>query len=145
MRARRSGVPYLLVAAGMAGGAWALPAVPVVTEAALAATAQAPSAAEFRAPRETWERLTRALARHNRAAALQELTPAARTRYAEEIDTWLAARHFDAERFGRVRSVTLSGDDFATVSLSRRKEDGVHAGEAMLMRGQDGRWRVDRM
>jgi hypothetical protein len=41
--------------------------------------------------------------------------------------------------------VTLSGDRHATLRLMRRKDDGNYGYEVMLMRGGDGRWRIDRM
>ncbi|MEP7208938.1 MAG: hypothetical protein ABI920_18545 [Casimicrobiaceae bacterium] len=123
------------------------PGVPGAASDAFAAVAHAdaPPAAAFRAPRETWERLTRALGRHDRAAALRELTPSARARHEGDIEEWLAAEPFDPARFGKVTSVTLSGKQFATITLSRHKDDGLHAYDVMLMRGDDGRWRVDRM
>ncbi|MEO5699179.1 MAG: hypothetical protein ABIS17_13650 [Casimicrobiaceae bacterium] len=124
-----------------------VPGLPGAASDALAAGARdrAPSAEAFRAPRDTWERLTRALSRHDRAAALRELTPTAQARHAGEIDESLAAKPFDPARFGKVTSVTLSGDRFATITLTRKKDDGLYAYDVMLMRGDDGRWRVDRM
>ncbi len=136
-----------VIAALACGAAVALSPVPAAgaLPAAIAASGPVPSAAAFRGPREAWERLASALARHDRAAAMQELTPSARARHGADIEEWLAAKPFDRARFGKVRSVTLSGERFATVTLTRRKDDGMHAYEVMLMRGDDGRWRIDRM
>ncbi|MDQ6618749.1 MAG: hypothetical protein M3Z31_03475 [Pseudomonadota bacterium] len=108
-------------------------------------SAALPSATDFSAPRETWQRLAQALQRGDRSAAQRQLTPAAQERYAATVDTWINAKPFDESRFGRVRAVTLSGPRFATVSLDRRRNGESYRSEAMMMRGDDGKWRVDRM
>ena len=103
------------------------------------------SGMDFSGPREAWHRLAQALRRGDRATAMQQLTPAAQERYAAVIDRWIASRPFNEARFGQVRSVTLSGVRYATVTLSRKKDTGTYGAEAMLMRDEQGRWRIDRM
>ena len=51
----------------------------------------------------------------------------------------------EVDRLGAVRSVRLSGDTLATITLTRKKADGTYAYEVMLMRGADGKWRIDNM
>lgn len=100
---------------------------------------------DFSGPRETWNRLAHALRRGDRAGALQQLTPAAQERYAAVIDQWIAAKPFNEARFGTVRSVTLSGARYASVTLSRKKDTGTYGAEALMMRDEQGKWRIDRM
>ncbi|HZQ60385.1 MAG TPA: hypothetical protein VFC24_03490 [Casimicrobiaceae bacterium] len=108
-------------------------------------TARAPAAMDFSGPREAWQRLAQALRRGDKDGAMKQLTPAAQERYEKSIDEWLKMKPFDEARFGRATSVTLTGAQFATVTVKRKKEDGTYSGQIMLMRGDDGRWRVDRM
>src|ERR1700688_4377632 len=49
--------------------------------------ARIPTEADFRGPRETWERLRLAIRRGDKAAALRELTPSAQQRLASVFDT----------------------------------------------------------
>ena len=100
---------------------------------------------DFNGPRDAWQRLTQALHRGDRAGAMQQLTPNAQERYAKTIDDWLQKKPFDEARFGRIKSVTLSGARFATVNLTRKKDTGTYGAEVMMMRDDQGKWRVDRM
>ncbi len=105
-----------------------------------------PTEQDFKGPREAWQRMEQALNRGDRSAALKELTPAAQQRLGETIDKLASkSKSPEADQWGPVRSVTLTGDDTATVTLSRRKSDGIYAYEVMLMRGSDGKWRIDNM
>ena len=105
-----------------------------------------PTEQDFKGPREAWQRLEQALHRGDRDAALKELTPAAQQRLSETIDRLAnKTKSPEADQWGPVRSVTLPGDDTATVTLSRKTSDGTYADEVMLMRGSDGKWRVDNM
>ena len=105
-----------------------------------------PTEQDFKGPREAWQRLEQALVRGDRGAALKELTPAAQQRLSETIDKLASkTKSPETDQWGPVRSVTLTGDDTATVTLSRRKSDGTYAYEVMLMRGADGKWRIDNM
>lgn len=105
-----------------------------------------PTDQDFKGPREAWQRLEQALVRGDRDAALKELTPAAQQRLSETIDRLASkSKTQDSEKWGPVRSVTLTGDDMAKVTLSRKKTDGTYAYEVMLLRGSDGKWRVDNM
>jgi len=100
---------------------------------------------DFNGPRDAWQRLTQAIHRGDRAAALQQLTPNAQERYAKTLDQWLQKKPFDEARFGRIKSVTLSGTRYATVNLPRKKDTGTYGAEVMMMRDDQGKWRVDRM
>ena len=100
---------------------------------------------DFNGPRDAWQRLTQAIHRGDRAAALQQLTPNAQERYAKTLDQWLQNKPFDEARFGRIKSVTLSGTHYATVNLTRKKDTGTYGAEVMMMRDDQGKWRVDRM
>jgi len=100
---------------------------------------------DFAGPRDAWQRLTQAIHRGDRAAALQQLTPNAQERYAKTLDQWLQKKPFDEARFGRIKSVTLSGTRYATVNLTRKKDTGTYGAEVMMMRDDQGKWRVDRM
>src|SRR5438128_156687 len=105
-----------------------------------------PTEQDFKGPREAWLRLEHALNRGDRDAALKELTPAAQQRLGETIDKLASkTKAPESDQWGPVRSVTLSGDDMATVTLSRKKSDGTYAYEVMLLRGADGKWRIDNM
>ncbi len=105
-----------------------------------------PSAADFRGPRETWERLTQAVVRGDREAAMRELTPAAQERLGPVFDTiGSKTAPLTAEELGSIRSVMLAGDGLATIKLNRKKPDGTYAHDVMLIRDADGRWRIDNM
>jgi Domain of unknown function (DUF4124) len=105
-----------------------------------------PTEAEFRGPRETWERLALAMRRGDKNAALKELTPAAQLRLASVFDTVDSkSTPFNVEEFGSIRSVMLAGEGLATITLTRKKADGVYAHEVMLIRDADGKWRIDNM
>ena len=105
-----------------------------------------PTEADFRGPREAWERLGLAIRRGDKDAALNELTPAAKLRLApvfETIGSKSTPRNF--EELGSIRSVTLAGAGFATITLTRKKADGIYGYEVNLIRDADGRWRIDNM
>jgi hypothetical protein len=105
-----------------------------------------PTEAEFRGPRETWERLGQAIRRGDKDAALKELTPSAQQRFASVFDTvGSKSIPFNVEELGSVRSVMLAGEGFATITLMRKKADGIYAHKVMLMRDADGKWRIDNM
>lgn len=105
-----------------------------------------PSHSDFQGPREAWQRLTQALNRGDRDAALKELTPSAQQRYSEMLERVSSGtKPAEVDHLGAVRSVTLTGDALATITLTRKKADGTHAYEVMLMRGADGKWRIDNM
>jgi hypothetical protein len=105
-----------------------------------------PAEADFKGPRETWERLGLAIRRGDKDAALKELTPMAQQRLASVFDT-LGSKTtpFDVEYLGSIRSVTLSGEGLATITTTRKKADGTYVHQMMLIRGADGRWRIDNM
>ena len=137
-------------------GARQPPAPPAATTSAAnprAATAlsrgpkdRIPTEAEFRGPRETWERLGLAIRRGDKDAALKELTPSAQERLASVFDTvGSKSTPFNAEELGSVRSVMLAGEGLATITLTRKKADGIYAHEVMLIRDADGKWRIDNM
>ncbi len=108
--------------------------------------ARVPSGSDFRGPREAWQRLRQALNRGDRDAAMNELTPSAQQRYSETIEKLsIKTKPVELDRLGSVRSVTLTGDTLATITLTRKKADGTYAYEVMLMRGADGKWRIDNM
>jgi len=105
-----------------------------------------PSEADFRGPRETWERLGLAIRRGDKDAALEELTPSARERFASVFDTiGTKSTPLNADELGSIRSVMLSGEGLATIKLARKKADGTYAHDVMLIRDADGRWRIDNM
>ena len=108
--------------------------------------ARIPSDTDFRGPREAWGRLTLALARGDKAAAMKELTPSAQQRYSDMLEKLSGkTKPVEIDRLGAVRSVTLTGDELATITLTRKKADGTYGYKVMLMRGADGRWRIENM
>lgn len=105
-----------------------------------------PTEADFKGPRETWERLTQAVLRGDKAAAMRELTPAAQERLASVFDTiGSKTAPLTADELGSIRSVMLAGDGLATIKLNRKKADGTYAHDVMLIRDADGKWRIDNM
>lgn len=105
-----------------------------------------PSEADFRGPRETWERLGAAIRRGDKDAALRELTPAAQRRLATTLDTiGSKSAPFNADGLGSVRSVMLGREGLATITLTRTKADGTYLYQVNLIRDADGKWRVDNM
>jgi hypothetical protein len=105
-----------------------------------------PTEADFRGPRETWERLTQAVLRGDREAAMRELTPAARERLASVFDTiGSKTAPLTADELGSIRSVMLAGEGLATIKLNRKKADGTYAHDVMLIRDAGGRWQIDNM
>jgi hypothetical protein len=108
--------------------------------------ARIPSDIDFRGPREAWQRLTLALARGDRDAAMKELTPSAQQRYSEMLEKLSGKmKPVEIDRLGAVRSVTLTGDELATITLTRKKADGTYGYKVTLMRGPDGKWRIENM
>ena len=108
--------------------------------------ARIPSDTDFRGPREAWQRLSLALSRGDRDAAMKELTPSAQQRYSEMLEKLSGkTKPVEIDQLGAVRSVRLSGETLATITLTRKKADGTYAHEVMLMRGADGKWRIDNM
>jgi hypothetical protein len=105
-----------------------------------------PTDADFRGPRETWERLGLAIRRGDKDAALRELTPSAQQRLASVFDT-LGSKStpLNAEELGSIRSVMLAGEGLATITLTRKKADGVYAHEVHLIRDAEGKWRIDNL
>ena len=125
-------------------------ASPAATGAAIglprAPRARMPTEADFRGPRETWDRLSQAVLRGDREAALKELTPSAQQRLASVFDTiGTKSSALSAEQLGSIRSVMLAGEGLATIKLSRKKADGTYAHDVMLIRDADGKWRIDNM
>jgi Domain of unknown function (DUF4124) len=107
---------------------------------------QVPTEADFRGPRETWDRLTLAVRRGDKQAALKELTPAAQQRLAELFDTiGTKPGAMNADELGAIRSVMLAANGLATIKLTRKKPDGSYAHDVMLIRDADGKWRIDAM
>ncbi|HWZ70402.1 MAG TPA: DUF4124 domain-containing protein [Casimicrobiaceae bacterium] len=105
-----------------------------------------PTEAEFRGPRETWERLGLAIRRGDKAAALKELTPFAQQRLASVFDTiGSKSTPLNAEELGSIRSVTLAGEGLATITLTRKKADGIYVHDVNLIRDAEGKWRIDNM
>jgi hypothetical protein len=105
-----------------------------------------PTEADFRGPREAWERLGLAIRRGDKDAALNELTPAAKLRLAPVFETiGSKSTPLNFEELGSIRSVTLAGEGFATITLTRKKADGIYGYEVNLIRDADGRWRIDNM
>ena len=125
-------------------------AAPASTGAASSASrgpkARIPSEAEFRGPRETWERLGTAIRRGDKDAALKELTPSAQRRLASVFDTiGSKSAALNADELGAIRSVTLAGEGLATITLTRTKADGTYLYQVNLIRDAEGKWRVDTM
>jgi hypothetical protein len=105
-----------------------------------------PTEADFRGPREAWERLGVAIRRGDKDAALKELTPAAKQRLAPVFDTiGSKSRPLNFEELGSIRSVMLAGEGLATITLTRKKADGIYGYEVNLIRDADGKWRIDNM
>lgn len=105
-----------------------------------------PSEADFRGPRETWERLGSAIRRGDKDAALKELTPSAKQRLAPIFDTvGSKTTPLNAENLGSIRSVMLAGEGLATITLTRAKADGTYVHQVNLIRDADGKWRIDNM
>jgi hypothetical protein len=105
-----------------------------------------PTEADFRGPREAWERLGVAIRRGDKDAALKELTPAAKLRLAPVFETiGSKSTPLNFEELGSIRSVTLAGEGLATITLTRKKADGIYGYEVNLIRDADGRWRIDNM
>lgn len=105
-----------------------------------------PTEADFRGPREAWERLGLAIRRGDKDAALKELTPAAKLRLAPVFETiGSKSTPLNFEELGSIRSVTLAGEGLATITLMRKKADGIYGYEVNLIRDADGRWRIDNM
>ena len=105
-----------------------------------------PTEADFRGPRETWERLGLAIRRGDKDAALKELTPSAQQRLASVFDTiGSKSTPFNAQELGSIRSVTLAGEGLATITLKRKKADGIYMHDVNLIRDAEGKWRIDNM
>jgi hypothetical protein len=105
-----------------------------------------PTEADFRGPREAWERLGVAIRRGDKDAALKELTPAAKQRLAPVFDTiGSKSTPLNFEELGSIRSVMLAGEGLATITLTRKKADGIYGYEVNLIRDADGKWRIDNM
>lgn len=105
-----------------------------------------PTEAEFRGPRETWERLGMAIRRGDKDAALKELTPSAQQRLASVFDTvGSKSTPLNADELGSIRSVMLAGEGLATITLTRKKADGTYVHQVNLIRDAEGRWRIDNM
>ena len=105
-----------------------------------------PTEADFRGPRETWERLRLAIRRGDKDAALTELTPSAQQRLASVFDTiGSKSKPFKAGELGSIRSVTLAGEGLATITLKRKKADGIYMHDVNLIRDAEGKWHIDNM
>jgi Domain of unknown function (DUF4124) len=105
-----------------------------------------PTEAEFRGPRETWERLGLAIRRGDKDAALKELTPSAQQRLASVFDTiGSKSAPLNADELGSIRSVMLAGEGLATITLTRKKADGIYVHDVNLIRDAEGKWRIDNM
>ena len=138
-------------------GARPVPAAPAVTPSATSpkagtglsargTKARIPTEADFRGPRETWERLGLAIRRGDKDAALKELTPSAQQRLASVFDTiGSKSKPFNAKELGSIRSVTLAGEGLATITLTRKKADGIYMRDVNLIRNAEGKWRIDNM
>jgi hypothetical protein len=123
---------------------------PAVTGSAIglsrAAKDRIPTEADFRGPRETWDRLSHAILRGDKDAALKELTPSAQQRLASIFDTiGSKSTPLRAEELGSIRSVMLGAQGLATIRLTRKKSDGTYAHDVMLIRDAEGKWRIDNM
>jgi hypothetical protein len=138
-------------------GARPIPAAPAATPPATRAKTgtglstrgpkdRIPTEADFRGPRETWERLGLAIRRGDKDAALKELTPSAQQRLASVFDTiGSKSKPFKAEELGSIRSVMLAGEGLATIKLTRKKADGIYMHDVNLIRDAEGKWRIDNM
>ena len=105
-----------------------------------------PTEADFRGPRETWERLGLAIRRGDRDAALKELTPSAQQRLASVFDTiGSKSAPLNADELGSIRSVMLAGEGLATITITRKKADGIYVHDVNLIRDAEGKWRIDNM
>lgn len=108
--------------------------------------ARVPSEADFRGPREAWERMGSAIRRGDKDAALKELTPSAQRRLGPMLDTIGGkSAPFNADELGSIRSVTLAGEGLATITLTRTKADGTYLYQVNLIRDAEGKWRIDNM
>ena len=108
--------------------------------------ARIPTEADFRGPRETWERLGLAIRRGDKDAALKELTPSAQQRLASVFDTiGSESTPLKAGELGSIRSVTLAGEGLATITLKRKKADGIYMHDVNLIRDAEGKWHIDNM
>src|SRR6266567_1758050 len=47
------------------------------------------------------------------------------------------------EELGSIRSVTLAGEGLATITLTRKKADGIYVHDVNLIRDAEGKWRID--
>jgi hypothetical protein len=138
-------------------GARPIPAAPAATPPATRAKTgtglstrgpkdRIPTEADFRGPRETWERLGLAIRRGDKDAALKELTPSAQQRLASVFDTiGSKSKPFNAKELGSIRSVMLAGEGLATIKLTRKKADGIYMHDVNLIRDAEGKWRIDNM
>ncbi|HXM31902.1 MAG TPA: DUF4124 domain-containing protein [Xanthobacteraceae bacterium] len=138
-------------------GARPIPAAPAATPPATRAKTgtglstrgpkdRIPTEADFRGPRETWERLRLAIRRGDKDAALKELTPSAQQRLASVFDTiGSKSKPFNAKELGSIRSVMLAGEGLATIKLTRKKADGIYMHDVNLIRDAEGKWRIDNM
>jgi hypothetical protein len=139
------------VSAGTSSGqTLATPAAPAGSSGTVPSASRAPnrvpSEADFRGPRETWERLGAAIRRGDKDAALKELTPAAQRRLATSLDTiGSKSAPFNADELGSIRSVMLAREGLATITLTRTKADGTYLYQVNLIRDAEGKWRVDNM
>jgi hypothetical protein len=105
-----------------------------------------PTEADFRGPRETWDRLSQAILRGDKDAAMKELTPSAQQRLASVFDAiGSKSTPLRAEELGSIRSVMLGANGLATIKLTRKKSDGTYAHDVMLIRDAEGKWRIDNM
>lgn len=118
----------------------------VITGVSRGSKDRIPTEADFRGPREAWERLGLAIRRGDKDAALKELTPAAKLRLAPVFETiGSKSTPLNFEELGSIRSVMLAGEGLATITLTRKKADGIYGYEVNLIRDVDGRWRIDNM
>jgi hypothetical protein len=121
-------------------------ATPAPVGVAHPAKGRVPTEADFRGPRETWDRLTQAVVRGDKGAALKELTPSAQERLGPIFDTiGTKSTQLNPSELGSIRSVMLSGDGLATIKLTRAKADGSYSHDVMLIRDAEGKWRIDNM
>lgn len=104
---------------------------------------------DFSGPLETWARLGEALKRGDKAAALNEFTFNARSKYSRVFDAVLKDNNsFDIAKLGIVRGMSLS-DEIAFLKLERKGSNGaVSTFEVQLIRDHDlfgTRWFIDEM
>lgn len=105
-----------------------------------------PSEADFKGPREAWERMGSAIRRGDKEAALKELTPSAQRRLGPLFETiGSKPAPFNADELGSIRSVTLAGEGLATITLTRTKADGTYLYQVNLIRDGEGKWHIDNM